>query len=324
MADSPSAVKLSPTPKPRGRMSWRKRWLIRGVVIVVGLTILKIVTLDSKFYYPSDETYLTPEEVRLAYEDVTFTTPDGERLHGWWLPAEGKPRGIVVHFHGNAANVTGHLALVDWLPRAGYDVLMFDYRGYGKSTGRVTRAGTIIDGHAALDYAFARPEARTLPVFVYGQSIGGAIALYVAQDYPQIRAIVAESTFGNYRKIAALHARKLVRANVLCDLVVWLGISSGYDPLDVLAKRPPSPLFVITAANDQICPAELGEEVYRVARGPKEYWCVPDAEHLEITSVAGQELSTRITDFFTRAVAETPAPASTTRPATPPLDTGAP
>ena len=91
---------------------------------------------DSLFYYPTKKLYERPEKSGLRFESVFFETEDGERLHGLFFHAVSAPLGTVVHFHGNAGNVTGHWPLIAWLPPAGWNVLCFDYRGFGQSTGR--------------------------------------------------------------------------------------------------------------------------------------------------------------------------------------------
>lgn len=287
------------TGPPRRRR--RLRWTVRGVVLVLLIGGLRIVGLDGKFYYPDDEVYVRPEELGVAYHDVTFPTRDGLTLHGWFLPARGTPRGTVVHFHGNAANVTAHLPLVEWLPRAGYHVLMFDYRGYGRSEGRVTRAGTIADGHAALDYALTREESRGLPLFAYGQSLGGAVAIVVAAERPEVAAVVAESPFSGYRRIAVRHAQRLVRWGSLARLLVWWTISAGYDPIDVVGRIAPRPLLLIAAEHDAICFPESARELHAAAGEPKDYWEAPEAEHLDILGTWPNELMDRITAFFEQA-----------------------
>ena len=289
-------------PAARKRRRWRRiKWAIRAVVVLGAIGYLKFVGLDSQFYYPDDKVYTSPAELRLASEDVTFTTSDGVRLHGWFLPATGTAKGVVVHFHGNAANISNHLPLVWWLPEAGYHVLMFDYRGFGQSEGKVTRAGTVRDGHAALDYALSRPEARGLPVFFYGQSLGGAVAIVVAAERPEVRAVVAESSFGSYRGIAARHARRMVGLNWLSRLMAAAAISSGYDPLDVVARIAPRPLLVIGAEQDEICFPDLSRELYEAAGEPKSFWLAPRAGHLAILNEHPQELPRRITAFFHEA-----------------------
>ncbi len=293
-------------PAGRGRgwyRSRRFRWTVRLVAVAALVGYPTIVGLDGLFYHPDSRQYFAPGDFGLQHEDVDFVTRDGLRLHGWFLPASGTPRGLVVHFHGNAANITNHVALVYWLPAAGYHVLMFDYRGYGESEGQVTREGTISDGHAAIDYALSRPEAADLPLFAYGQSLGGAVAVCVAAERPAVAAVVAESAFSDYRRIAAMHAQKLVWFDALGHVLAW-SVSDGHDPVDVIGKIAPRPVFVIAAEKDAICFPELARELYEAAREPKRYWLVPGAEHLRIVEEHEAELTRRVTAFFAEAVAK--------------------
>ena len=281
---------------------WRRiKWSVRLVVVLLVIGYLKFVGLDGKFYYPNTEVYGQPEDFGLTHEDVSFQTSDGLTLHGWFLPAVGEPHGTVVHFHGNAANITAHIGLIEWLPRAGYHVLMFDYRGFGRSEGHVTRAGTTRDGHAALDYALTRPEAAGLPLFFYGQSLGGAVAIVVAAERPEVRAVVAESTFASYRGIAARQAQRLVHFGWLSRLLARATVSAGQDPIDVVARLAPRPLLVIAAEQDTICFPEQARELYEAAAEPKSFWLVPGAEHLAVALAAERELTQRVTALFEEA-----------------------
>ncbi len=299
----PSATTASPTDAPAARRSRRRRlrWGIRLGVVGLAAGYVTLVGFDSFFYYPDDVTYTTPAELRLAAEDVTFATADGETLHGWFLPAEGEPRGVVVHFHGNAANISNHLPLVSWLPQRGYHVLMFDYRGFGRSTGRPTRAGTIRDGHAALDYVRTRADCRALPLFVYGQSLGGAVGVVVAADRPEVRGVIAEATFGRYRGIAAAHLQRRVLWRPLANLLAAAAISAGHDPIAVVGRIAPRPLLVITGARDEICFPELGSELHAAAGEPKTLWQVPGGEHLALLEADYTGLTDRITAFLNDA-----------------------
>ncbi|MGD8452901.1 MAG: alpha/beta hydrolase [Phycisphaerae bacterium] len=277
-------------------MRWR--WAIRLGVLALLIGYLKFVGLDSKFYYPDRKVHQRPEDLRLVYEDVHFPTTDGLTLHGWFLPAEGTARGTVIQFHGNAANITAHVGLVWWLPAAGYNVLLFDYRGYGESEGRVTRVGTIADGNAAIDYALRRPDVAGKPLYLYGQSLGAAVGIVVAADRPEVAAVVAESPFSGYRRVAARHAQGLVYASWAARALAWLAISDGYDPLDYVGRIAPRPLLVIVAEKDTICFPEQGRELYEAAGAPKDFWSAPGSAHLEICFDHDGELRERILGFL--------------------------
>jgi fermentation-respiration switch protein FrsA (DUF1100 family) len=304
-ADQPAAgAQPSAQARPRRWTRWRIfKWAVRGGVLLFVVTYLGCVGLDGFFYYPDRKTYERPDIYGLEYEDVRFQTADGLTLAGWFLPAAlGRPaRGTVVHFHGNAANITGHLLLVSWLPQQGYNVLMFDYRGYGRSEGKPTRAGTIKDGNAAVDYALSRPDVRGRPLFAYGQSLGGAVAVVVAADRPEIAAVIAESPFSGYRRVAARHLQKRLLISPLARGLAALCVSGGYDPIEVVGRIAPRPLLVVVAGNDQICFPDLGRELFDAAGAPKEFWEAPGSEHLGILDDNSSGLIDHVTTFLDRA-----------------------
>jgi fermentation-respiration switch protein FrsA (DUF1100 family) len=300
MSEPATAPPSPPAPPPRRR---RWRWYVRLAVLAVAIGYPLIVGCDSWFYHPDRKVYYRPQEFGLSAEDVHFTTADGVRLHGWFLPAQGTPRGLVVHFHGNAANITNHVVGAVWLPPAGYHVLLFDYRGYGQSEGRVTRAGTTLDGLAAVDYALTRPEYEPGRLFAYGQSLGGAVATVVAAQRPQVRALAIEATFDSYRGIAARHAEKLVFFRFLARPLARLLVSAGHDPGDVIGELSPRPVLVIAGGQDRICPPELGRALYERAREPRAWLLIDGADHYEAAELGGHELERQVIATFEQGAA---------------------
>ncbi|MGB2817517.1 MAG: alpha/beta hydrolase, partial [Burkholderiaceae bacterium] len=120
-----------------------------GRVVLMALFGMSAFTLAGcveRFFFDQDAvTYTVPEQFGVRAHDVEIRSADGTRLHGWFLPASGEPKGTVLHLHGNAANVSNHLPLVAWLPARGYNVLMLDYRGFGRSEGKPTLDGIVDD-----------------------------------------------------------------------------------------------------------------------------------------------------------------------------------
>lgn len=297
-----------PTPAPHAalastpKLPWRRiRWIVRALVAAIILVML-LRGCDGAFYYPSRTSWFSPQEFGISqFEDVYFRTRDGVKLHGWWAPAFREPRGTVIHFHGNAENVTNHIALSAWLPGAGYNLLIFDYRGYGRSEGSVTRAGTVLDGHAALDYALSRPEVDPRRLFFFGQSLGGAVAFYVAAERSEVRALVIDSSFPSYRAIATAHARRMLPFHWLSDGAANLLVSDGYDPVDVVDRIPPRPLLVIASGRDNVCFPELARALFDAAREPKQFWHVDDAGHCETVLLCPDEATRRIRALFDSA-----------------------
>jgi len=259
---------------------------------------------DRIFYRPDRRDRGSPADPSLSYEDVFFPAADGAPLHGWFLPAAtgAKARGAVLHLHGNAANVTGHYEFVRWLPAAGYHVLTFDYRGYGRSEGRVSREGTIEDAAAALDYIRGREDVDPGRVLVFGQSIGGAISVLLgARRRGQIRGLVVEGGFSDYRRIVCHH---VMHHPLLTVLAWWLPflVPKGFDPIDSVAAVSPVPVLFVHGKADHIVPWQMSQEMYERAGQPKEFWLIEGMDHYLVWEEEPEEVQARLLAFFETAL----------------------
>lgn len=278
-----------PPRQPRRR---RLSSALRHLLLAVACVFLATGCADGWFYRPGGPAVPDASTLGIAAEDLDFAAPDGPALHGWWLPARGEPLGTVVYCHGNKGNVGQHLTWVRWLPARGFNVLLFDYRGYGRSAGEPSRAGTIADAVAALDVALARDPDR---VVVYGHSLGGAIGIRAAAERPAVRAVVAEGTFPSYRAVA--------RAQVpLLGVLLQFLVSSGEDPEDVLDRIPPRPLLVVHGSEDGIVPLYLGEALFERAQEPKTLYVAEGSGHRSPLAREGAAFEQRLVDFFTTAL----------------------
>jgi len=162
-----------------------------------------LTACNSLFYRPDAMNWTLPEQIAKNFSEHRIVVGKlGESIHAWHLRTEKIKKGTVVHFHGNAQNMTAHVLFVSWLLEEGFDVLTFDYRGYGKSSGEVSRENTVEDGIAVLNWTSDRE--KNTPVLVVAQSLGGAIATVALQrsKSSNVAAVVLESTFSSYRSIA--------------------------------------------------------------------------------------------------------------------------
>lgn len=243
----------------------------------LGLALL-FTGCNGLFYFPSAEHFATPAALGIDFRPFTIPSTDDVLLSAWVLEPVGPPRGLVVHFHGNAENMTTHFEFVGWLTRAGYTVLTFDYRGYGASTGQPDRVGMVDDGCAVLRWAARDPALGALDHFVLGQSLGGAIAIpsVVRCGGPRVRAVVIESSFASYRGVAW--------AKVKDNALLWpaapavLFVSGELDPVDDV-PRLGRPLLVIHGDADGVVPWDQGQALYAAAREPRELWTIAGGGH---------------------------------------------
>ena len=153
---------------------------------------------NRQLYQPTAALAATPAQFQLRYQDVQFSAADGTPLFGWWIPAN-RPRGTVVYCHGNAGNIGGRAQLAPEFTRRGFNLFLWDYRGYGRSGGRPTEKGFYADARAAYDAAEAM--SRKLPVIAYGHSLGAAVAIQLAQDRP-LAGLIVQGGFASMADMA--------------------------------------------------------------------------------------------------------------------------
>ncbi|NVM87203.1 hypothetical protein FHT32_000826 [Variovorax sp. SG517] len=274
-----------------------RRWL--GRLAMCTLPFVLGGCVQSMFYYPDNVRYETPDALGMRYESVQFTSADGTRLSGWFLPAENRQnpkeaKGTVVHFHGNAQNMSTHWRFVAWLPKRDYNVFVFDYRGYGQSEGKPEPKGVFEDSNAALNYVRSRGDIDPERLFVFGQSLGGtnAIAVMGAGNRAGVKAAAIESTFYSYSSIAN---DKLKGAGLL--------VSDEYAASRYVAAVSPIPLLLIHGTADQVIPLAHSKRLLADAREPKRLIEVPGAAHLEpMTALRyGAAYRKALTEFFESA-----------------------
>lgn len=238
--------------------------------------------LNALLYFPSRTIAGTPAEAGLTYDDVDLTTDDGQRLHGWWVQRRAPGRGHVLLCHGNAGNVGDRIAHAAVLTGVGFDVLLFDYRGYGSSSGSPDEAGTYTDARAARSWLVGEPGVDPRRVLYLGESLGGAVALELALAHPPA-GLVLLSAFTSVRDMARLHYRAVPAALV----------PDAYPSLRRIAGLR-APLLVLHGEDDMIVPVEHARALFDAAPAPKRLRIVRGAGHNDIVSLAGPRLAAEI------------------------------
>jgi fermentation-respiration switch protein FrsA (DUF1100 family) len=290
----------------------------KNLVLLLGFSWM-LMGCNAFFYYPSQKIYYTPHDFGAAYEDIYFTSKDGTQLNGWFIPAIGSTKGTVIYFHGNAENITNHYLFVQWLPEEGFNLFIFDYRGYGASSGKPDRQGIVEDSMAAINYIRQRSDVDPHRILIFGQSLGGALALAaVAQDSQDskvgIRAVVVESTFASYRNVAREKLGDFWLTWPFQWPLAWLLISDDQSPLPMLKKIAPIPLLVIHGDDDQTVSYSQGRQLYQAAFPPKYFWTVAGGHHTEAFTRYAKEYRPRLVKFFEEHLNDPIVPAFTTEP----------
>ena len=238
--------------------------------------------LNALLYLPSRAIVRSPADAGLRHRELALHTSDGERLHGWWIPARSERVGHVLLFHGNGGNIGDRVALAALLAAAGLDVLLFDYRGYGRSSGRPGEHGTYRDARAALAGLRELPGVDRSRVLYLGESLGGGVAVELALEHPPA-GLVLLSAFTGVREMARLHY----------PFVPAAAVPDAYPSLRRIGELR-APLLVLHGEDDAIVPVEHGRRLYEAAPGPKRLRTVPGAGHNDIVSVAGTRLAREI------------------------------
>lgn len=249
------------------------------ILLMLGAVSLLPSCAQNAFYYPDHLNYGTPNEAGLAYQSVEFKSRDGLILHGWFVPAKGfnHPKdalGTVIHFHGNAQNMSAHWHGIKWLPEQGFNVFLFDYRGYGQSQGKPGQQGLFDDSNAALDYVRQRADVDADKLLVFGQSLGGtnAIAVVGAGNRAGVKAVAIESTFSAYSDIAN---DKIRGAGIL--------LRDTYSSRHYVGKIAPIPLLLLHGTNDSVIPHSHSQTLYDLAQEPKRLILVNGGQHLNLS-----------------------------------------
>jgi len=225
------------------------------------MVALLYVSQDRMLYYPnmpSREHSGTPADIGLEYETVTLVTEDELQLNAW-LIHHPKQKGVVLFCHGNAGNISHRLSSIKVFHDLGFSVLIFDYRGYGKSEGTPSESGTYKDAETAWRYLTEVRNYQAIDIILFGRSLGGSIAAYLATKQSP-KAIVVESSFTSVPDLAAkLYPLFPVR---------WL--TKFHYPTSKYLQRIRCPVLVVHSRDDEIIPFDHGRALYAAAAEPKQ------------------------------------------------------
>ncbi|MBF0359733.1 MAG: alpha/beta hydrolase [Oligoflexia bacterium] len=291
---------------------------------ITTVNILIIISLISSFffscscsnllYHPNKVEYATPTQFGLDYQDIYFYTKDNVKLHGQIITSsksanqtqnqnQKKYKGTILFYHGNAENLSSHFMQFVFIVKEGYDLFVFDYRGYGKSEGSPDQLGLYLDSLAALDVAFYQHQSQLQklqssqssqssqkvqqPLFIiYGQSIGGIVAMKGVMNFHQskrksIDLVVMDSTFSSYKDISF----DLLKRNLITIVFSPLAYILMPDLTEIKSSLPQvdRPVLVIHGTNDQTVPLKFGQEIYDQINPnvSKWFWTINNGRHIE-------------------------------------------
>jgi uncharacterized protein len=268
------------------------RLSLMTVVSVIILLAVLVMIFENKFiFFPAK--YTAGQYTQAAnipgLTDCWMTTEDGVKLHGWFLPADSAIATLVMS-HGNAGNISNRYALMAALRQNGFNVLMFDYRGYGRSDGTPSEEGIYIDGRTAFDYAAKLPQVDSQKIVLWGTSLGGVVAVDVAAKR-HAAGMILESTFTSAADMAAEHYSFILR------YVLRIQLNSIEKIVQIH-----TPVLLMHGNKDRTVPIRLGKELYAAANEPKEFYEITGADHNNTFMAGGATYLQRVSEFVLKNV----------------------
>jgi hypothetical protein len=257
--------------------------IIIGILIIASFYLFIFWFERKNLYFPLRRIEATPDDIGLIYEDVYFDAEDGQKLHGWYIPANSKK--VLILLHGNGGNICHRLELISIFHGIGLNVFIFDYRGYGNSQGIATEKGTILDGIAAYNYVRklgTDPEC----IILLGRSLGANIAIELATML-EAGILISEGGFTSVMNIA----KDLYRIRPPGFL-----IHNKYNALGKISKVN-IPTLIIHGQDDEIIPIMHGLILYEEANEPKEFFKIKGG-HNDGFILTGEEYYNRIKEFI--------------------------
>jgi fermentation-respiration switch protein FrsA (DUF1100 family) len=294
------------------------RMLRRALVITAAVAVIAATGLGAVGWIGSERAIHPGRKVEdyqlsqfdLPAEEVRFTSRDGLTLAGWFIPGSNGAAIILAHGYGHSrAQLLPH---ADYLWRAGFSVLLFDFRNRGDSEGDTVTIGAkeALDIEGAVDYLEARRDVDPTRIGVQGVSLGAASAILAAAETPQIRGVVAESAFKSVSSTIDVSFEHFIGLPSfpfapITEFIIGLRLGVDADdvvPANVIGEISPRPVFLIHDIVDDLITSDSGQVLYEAAGEPKELWQVPGAEHTKGWQQAREDYERRALAFWRRAL----------------------
>jgi len=267
--------------------------------------LLAFIFQRQLIYFPFRWTEEQASRANPGYEVLWLSGRDGVRLHAWMVRRQESAWTVVIT-HGNGGNLMFHEPLLALCRSLGLQAILFDYRGYGLSTGRPTQEGLLRDAEAVVEYVERSLGVPRERIVYFGQSLGSGVAALLAERHPPGKLIL-ESAFPSLSRVASHHYPFLPVRFLLLD---------RYDAQRAF-RSISCPVLFLHPAQDEIIPIEMGRELFARAREPKVFVPIPRAHHNDAFEVAPGEHRRAIGEFLKEGSAPVgpgPAQAPTHRP----------
>ena len=275
------------------------RLLIAALVLLIAIYALTSTYLWARqahfIFRPERIIFKTPAEYQLPFEDVYVKVNDGngknERIHAWWIPAENPSDLYLLYLHGSALNIGANITHARRFHQMGFSVFLISYRGYGKSDGTFpTEAQIYADARSAWTYLVEQKGIDPKAIFIYGHSLGGAVAIQLALNNPAAGGLIVEAAFTSIADMA----RRIPKYRIFpLELIVH----ERFDSIEKVGRLQP-PVLYIHGTDDKLVPSEMSSELYKHTASSKQLKFIPGGGHNNSAAVGGDEYLQAVKNFI--------------------------
>lgn len=285
---------LEKTARTASILKWsrRVRWsLVLGITAYLLVCTYFWAIQRSKMYEPSAIMQTTPDRLGMPYEQFTIPSGSGAargELYSWWIPAAQPDAPTLLYLHGNKDNISHLIIHTQRLHEAGYNLLLIDYRGFGKSTGGAPEESKLYeDAEAGWSYLMQQRHLDPKRTFIYGISLGGAVAIELGLHHPEAGGVIAEATFTSMRDMAE-RAYPWLPVDTL--------LNQRFDSIDKVWKLK-LPVLFIHGTWDARTPYQMSQQLYERAASPKTLKLIEGGEHTNSSSIGLLEYRAALNGF---------------------------
>lgn len=286
-------------------------WFLFALAAIAALAVYTAYRKSYEVIQPPRKPVVafTPDQYKLAYETVEFSTADGIRLKGWFIPAPGGESGrTIILCHGRGSNRGELMRDTHFLAEKGFNLLYFDFRASGESKGAVSSVGYLEtrDFDAAYEFLKNNRAHAAESVAVFGVSMGGSVAIYAAGKYPELQCVLAENTFLSYSKVVSYWSWKRLKTPYYPLVAMTLffvrrKLKADPEPYSPLYCVPlvKVPIMFVNGDRDDLVPLSDAERLFGLCPSEKkQMWVVAGASHGKCAEVGGEIYRDKVAAFF--------------------------
>jgi uncharacterized protein len=258
--------------------NWRNPLLRLGKISAIAYTSICGILFFTQPYFifkPTRTFQKTPEFYNIKYQNVYLpvtASSNNNVIHGWWIPSQRRHLGTLLYLHGNSLNIGSNITQAYRFYQMGFSVLLIDYRGYGKSKGNFPNESQIYqDAETAWNYLVKQKQIPANQIFIYGHSLGGAVAIDLAVKHPEAAGLIVQNSFTSMPNMAKLNP-------YLRLFPISLIVKHRFDSITKV-KSLQMPVLFVHGSSDAMIPNTMSKTLYAAAPEPKQLLLVPGAKH---------------------------------------------